>query len=448
MNSAAPTIKSSLEQETEKGVSPQPLQEAVDAEPDVDEPPDGGLQAWMTVAASFLASFMAFGAGNVWGVYQDAYMSDTSSRFSNVTSLFKIGFVGGTATGFGFAVGPFGNVLVSRFGIRAPVLLGVLMMSVALQLASIATTYWELLLSQGIMFGIGSSLAYIPAIGLPSQWFNKRRGLATGIASSGSGVGAVVLAPIVQAAIDGLGIPWALRIVGFLCFCFGMLALGLLRQRTNAHKRVQYKLFDLTVLRTPTYPFYLAFAFLQFFGFIVPIFYIPGYCTALGISGTNNSAVLSVTAVVNSIGRIIAGRLANQAGVVNVLIVFNFLSGVMCLAVWLVAEDIGVMMGFAVLWGLFSGAYWALAVPASAKIIGMERLGSAVAIQYLMNVIPPIFASPIGARLISALQSGVSEESREAYRYLIVFSALTSVVASLLLVPVRLRYSRQLIAKV
>lgn len=55
--------------------------------------------------------------------------------------------------GFGFAAGPFGNILVSKFGIRAPMLIGVLMMSVALELASISHQYWELLLSQGIMFG-------------------------------------------------------------------------------------------------------------------------------------------------------------------------------------------------------------------------------------------------------------------------------------------------------
>ena len=75
-------------------------------------------------------------------------------------SLFKIGFVGGTAVGFGFAVGPFGNILVSKFGIRAPILLGVLMMSVALELASIATKYWELLLSQGIMFGCVPNVSF------------------------------------------------------------------------------------------------------------------------------------------------------------------------------------------------------------------------------------------------------------------------------------------------
>ncbi|EPT01309.1 hypothetical protein FOMPIDRAFT_1120752 [Fomitopsis schrenkii] len=454
MSSAPTTTKNSFEQETEKGISPSPQpQEATKEVQEIQEvhepPPDGGLHAWMTVFATFLASFMAFGTGNVWGIYQDAYTTRSDSRFLDV-SLFKIGFVGGTSVGFGFAAGPFGNILVSKFGIRAPMLIGVLMMSVALELASISHRYWELLLSQGIMFGLGSSLAYIPAIGLPSQWFDKRRGLATGIASSGSGVGAVILSPIVQASIDHLGIPWALRIVGFLCFGCGMLSLCMLRQRVASKKQVQYKVFDLSVLRVPMYPLYLLFAFLQFFGYVTPIFFIPGFCTVIGISGPNTSAVLSVTAAVNSIGRILAGRLADHWGVLNVLISFNFLSGVMVLAVWLVAKNLGIMMGFGVLWGLFSGAYWALSVPTSAKIVGMERLGSAAAIQFLMNVIPPIFAAPIGARIIAgtANNTGVSQDSRDAYKYLIVFCALTPIVASLLLVPARLHFSKKLLAKV
>lgn len=85
-----------------------------------------------------------------------------------------------------------------------------------------------------------------------------------------------MLAPLVQGVIDRLGLPWAPRIVGFLCFVFGMLALLLLRQRPTSTKRVQYKLFDPSILEVPGYPCYLVFAFLQFFGFITPIYYIPG----------------------------------------------------------------------------------------------------------------------------------------------------------------------------
>jgi hypothetical protein len=116
------------------------------------EPPDGGLRGWLTVFAVFLTSFIAFGVGNVWGIFQNAYTNQPDSRFRDV-SVFKLGFVGGCSVGFGFAVGPFSNILVSRFGIHVPILLGFLLMAVALELASIATEYWQLLVSQGIMFG-------------------------------------------------------------------------------------------------------------------------------------------------------------------------------------------------------------------------------------------------------------------------------------------------------
>ena len=68
MSSLPTTTKSSFDQENEKGISssPQP-QEVSKEQQEVQEvhepPPDGGLKAWMTVFATFLASFMAFGTG-------------------------------------------------------------------------------------------------------------------------------------------------------------------------------------------------------------------------------------------------------------------------------------------------------------------------------------------------------------------------------------------------
>ncbi|KAF9071293.1 major facilitator superfamily domain-containing protein [Rhodocollybia butyracea] len=417
--------------------------------PDPDELPEGGLDAWLTVLAVFLLAFVSLGPGNVWGIFQSAYATDPSSRFQQ-DSTFKIGFVGGCSVGFAFIIGPFSNILISKFGIHSPIILGVGIIVVALMLGSIAKTYWELLLSQGIMFGIGGSFAYIPAIGLPSQWFKKKRALATGIASSGACAGAVILSPVVQASIDHLGIRWALRILGFLSLALGIVAICCIRQRVATKKIVQYRPFDPSLFKIPGYPLYLAFAFLQLFGYVTPLFFIPSYCATIGVTPVNASAVLSVTSAVNSLGRIMAGMIADKGGTINVLIVFNFFSGLMCLIIWIFAKSLGVMMVFAVFWGFFSGAYWALSVPASAKIVGLEKLGSAVAIQFLTNVLPPIFAAPIGSQIIAATarSAGVTIDNVEAYKFLIVWAGLVPMVSSLILVPVRLGFSRKLFEKV
>lgn len=67
--------------------------------------------------------------------------------------------------GFGFGIGPLANVLVRKWGVRAPVFVGFVVMAVAMELASIAKEFWELLLSQGILFG------YVPLSSLSSLSF-------------------------------------------------------------------------------------------------------------------------------------------------------------------------------------------------------------------------------------------------------------------------------------
>ncbi|KAH9934336.1 major facilitator superfamily domain-containing protein [Fomitopsis serialis] len=440
------------DQESDVGVGtevPSSEKPASSAPPEpVDAPPDGGLDAWLSVACAWLISFMTFGIVNIWGVLLNAYVNAPSSRFRD-QSLARIGYVGGCGVGFTFAVGPLSNLLVTRFGMRATISVGVIVVAVAFELASISTSYWELLLSEGILFGIGSSLAYIPAIGLPSQWFAKRRSLATSIASSGSGIGAVILSPVIQALINHVSIEWALRFIGFLCFVFGLGGVASVRYRT-AGRGIQYRAYDWSIFKVPGYNLYLMFTFTQFFGFGTPLFFIPSFCTAIGISATNSSGVISVSTAAQVIGRVAAGYLADRAGPINILGLFNFCMGLTCIIIWYFATNLGVMMVFGIFYGFFSGVFWALSVPVTAKIVGLEKLGTAVAVQFLAVVIPPIFTVPIGSRIIGATAAhlDVSQESREAYKYLIVYSFLISTVSSLFLLPVRLRFSKRLIAKV
>jgi len=90
-------------------------------------------------------------------------------------------------------------------------------MALALILASFATQIWQLMLTQGVLFGIGASLAYYPAIGAPSHWFDAKRGFALGLAVSGTGLGGLALAPATQALMDGVGVEWTLRALALFC---------------------------------------------------------------------------------------------------------------------------------------------------------------------------------------------------------------------------------------
>lgn len=57
---------------------------------------------------------------------------------------------------------------------------------------------WQLYLTQGVIVGVSYACCYLPCISVVSLWFDRRRGLAVGVTVSGSGLGGLAMAPILQ----------------------------------------------------------------------------------------------------------------------------------------------------------------------------------------------------------------------------------------------------------
>lgn len=67
--------------------------------------------------------------------------------------------------------------------------LGGALTTLGLFMLSLSKEYYQVMLSQGVCYGLGSGLMYIPAIALISIQFIKRRPFALGVASLGTSVG-------------------------------------------------------------------------------------------------------------------------------------------------------------------------------------------------------------------------------------------------------------------
>lgn len=117
-----------------------------------------------------------------------------------------------------FITGPFNQLLNEKMGFKYMLATGTILCTAALILASFATQVWHIVLTQGVMFGLGASFVSLPCIGAPQQWFSERRGLAIGLAMSGSGIGGLVISNITNACIRTIGYRWALRIDGIIVF--------------------------------------------------------------------------------------------------------------------------------------------------------------------------------------------------------------------------------------
>src|SRR5262249_27168885 len=92
-----------------------------------------------------------------------------------------------------FALGPVGGLLADRFGPRAVCSAGMLCIAGGLLGCSVAPSIGAVYAAYGIGIGLGVALVYTPAIACVQPWFQRRRGLAPGIASSGIGAGTLVV---------------------------------------------------------------------------------------------------------------------------------------------------------------------------------------------------------------------------------------------------------------
>jgi MFS family permease len=86
-------------------------------------------------------------------------------------------------------LGPVIGKLVDAYGSRKVAIPFAVLTVLSVCMLSLCKTYTQVMLAQGLAFGIGSSGLWMPSIVMTTQWFSSKRGLAVGIVSSGSSLG-------------------------------------------------------------------------------------------------------------------------------------------------------------------------------------------------------------------------------------------------------------------
>jgi hypothetical protein len=68
-------------------------------------------------------------------------------------------------------------------------------------------------------------ISYSPTLGTITHWFYKRRGFATGVATTASGIGGIMFSNVFGTLSNRIGFPWANRVLGFIFFCWFMISM-------------------------------------------------------------------------------------------------------------------------------------------------------------------------------------------------------------------------------
>jgi MFS family permease len=332
---------------------------------------------WVVVAACFAGTFSVYGLVASFGVFLGHVVEAfglSLARASVVFSVQSVVIYGGAAL-LGF--------VVDRYSVRRLYAAGALLLGAGLYGAGQSGSVVELAVWYGVVGGTGAALLVIISFVAPPQWFTDRRGLATGVAASGTGVGTLVVPALASLLIDRFGWRGAYLALAVLASTV-LLAVAVLvteapggdRTGTRGGLRTQ---FAEAAATTRSWAFLL---FLIGYGTAyAPWFAISAHLVEYASTATFGRAAgvaaISVVGAANVAGKFGVGYFSDlvEADRARVLAGCGAGMGVLA-AVLTTLSSAGAVLGLAVAFGLVYGGVGALLTPVLADLFGDGSLNS------------------------------------------------------------------------
>jgi len=165
---------------------------------------------WLIAVAGVVIQLL-LGTVYAWSVFVKPIMAAQGWSQAEVAVVFMIiiGTIGVSAA--------FGGMLVDKKGPKFAATTGVILYGIGVLLGGVALkmgSIWALYIGYGVIAGVGNGLAYVVPIATLIRWFPDRRGLITGLAVMGFGLGAFFIGKIVPGLILNIGVANAFFLLG------------------------------------------------------------------------------------------------------------------------------------------------------------------------------------------------------------------------------------------
>ena len=278
-------------------------------------------------------------------------------------AFFMIGFgIGGVVMGR----------LADRFGIIVPAVIGSLCLPAGLYVASLATTIIEFGLALGVLCGfLGASFVFAPMVADVSHWFTVRRGLAVGIAISGSYVAGAVWPTVVQhfMDVDGWRATYVWLSVFTLCTMLPLCTLLYRRPEIETADGGNAQIKPLHYRSLAMSPNLLQ-CLLCVAGvgccvaMAMPQVHIVPYVLDRGFPAARGAEMLALMLGFGIVSRVMSGWLSDRIGGLRTLLVGSLLQALV-LCVFLVADSLTMLYATSIAFGLVQGGI----VPSYAMIV-------------------------------------------------------------------------------
>ncbi len=393
----------------------------------------GLFYGYVIVAAGFLIMAVSSGALYSFGIFLKPVAEEFGWSRAAATGAYSMGLF---VTGACYIVT---GRLSDRYGPRVVMTVCGVLLGSGLLLMSGLTALWQFYIFWGLVFALGMSGGFVPLASCISRWFNRKRGIMTGIVVAGVGVGMIAIPPFATWLISAYSWRFAFLVIGAITLVVFAGASQFLKR--DPTQRGELPDGDTTAKAAASAPektgltlhealrsrlFWMVCGLFFCFGFTLRTVstHIVPHATDLGISSVAAATILSVIGGVGIPGRIGIGSVCDRLGGRLSLIIALAL---LCVALFLLlpAEEAWQFYLVATVFGLSTGGIIALESPVIAEFFGLKAHGTILG--------PVVFCSTGGGAIGSLIGGQIFDATADYFLAFLICSILIIIALALAL---------------
>ncbi len=288
---------------------------------------------WLVLLASCVIN-LCIGALYAWSVFAGPMAADLSGLSGREMTAADLSIVFSVGNGLGFITMIGGGFLNQKIGPKWVIFWGGVLFGLGFVICGFATGTAALVVGYGLVSGLAMGLAYGCTISNSVKFFPDKAGLVGGIATASYGISSVIIPPIANALIDSLGVNQAFITMGVVI----IVAVGVFSQmilpcpngfvpegwvppvkKEASGPQTADKDWK-EMLASPV--FYVMLVML-FFGAVLGMMAISQASniaqSMIGMTPAAAAIVVSILALFNTFGRILAGMISDRIGCIRTL---------------------------------------------------------------------------------------------------------------------------------
>ncbi len=352
-------------------------------------------RAWLTVAATFVSSFVTLGVAYSFGAFFTSMAEEFDSTRGETAVIFGI-----TTFSFFWLSLATGRA-ADYWGPRPVLLTGSLSLLVSLlatsRVESLALGY----LTIGAGVGLAAACGYIPMVATVGGWFEQHRATAMGLAVAGIGAGTLVMSPLSARLIEQYGWRQTYVIFGVGGSALLLLAVAFI-DRPPGQLRAQPGRFA-EAARSSVFRRLWISGLFSGLALFVPFVFVGQYAKDQGVDSVAAASLIGFMGGASVLARIGFGSLVKRFGSF-VLYRLCFALTSLSFLIWLFAADsYPALVAFVVVLGVGYGGFVALSSIVMAGRMGVAGLGSVLGMFYTSQGLGGLIGPPTAGWLIDRL---------------------------------------------